>query len=89
MYKVKIAKKAQKEFKKIPKTYKDKISDAIRELATKPTPSGVRKMKGVGGAVNRYRIRVADYRIIYDVDGVEMVILVIKVSHRKQVYRKF
>ena len=89
MYNVKIAKKAQKEFKKIPKIYKDKISEAIRELATKPTPSGVRKMKGVGGAVNRYRIRVADYRIIYDIEGAEMIILVIKVGHRKQVYREF
>jgi len=88
MYKVKIAKKAQKEFKKIPKTYKDKISEAVKELAARPMPSGVKKMQGAG-AVNRYRIRVADYRIIYDIDGAEMVILVIKIGHRKQVYRGF
>lgn len=86
MYKVKIAKKAQKEFKKIPGIYQRKISKAIKELAETPMPSSVKKMHG---ATNRYRIRVADYRIIYDVDGGEMVILVIKVGHRQQVYRGF
>jgi len=84
MYKIKITKKAQKEFKKIPKIYKDKISKAIKELSAIPKPSGVKKMQG---AVNRYRVRVADYRVIYDIDGTDMIILVIKMGHRQQVYK--
>ena len=86
MYKIKIAKRAQKEFKKIPNVYQKKISKAIHELAETPMPSGVKKMQG---ATNRYRIRVADYRVIYDIDNGEMVILIIKVGHRQQVYRGF
>jgi len=84
MYNVKIAKKAQKEFKKIPKIYKDKISKAIKELSAIPHPFGVKKMQGT---VNRYRIRVADYRVIYDIDDTDMIILVIKIGHRQQVYK--
>jgi len=85
MHKIKITKKAQKEFKKIPNIYQKKISKAINELAETPMPSSVKKMRG---AANRYRIRVADYRVIYDIDDGEMVILVIKVGHRQQVYKR-
>ena len=82
-YTVKITNKAQKELKKVSAPYQKKIVKAIKELALDPMPIGVKKLKG---RINQYRIRVADYRIIYEVHGNEMIILVVKVGHRKSVY---
>jgi mRNA interferase RelE/StbE len=84
-YTVKIASKAQKELVKISNPYQQKIVLAIKELAINPMPSGVKKLQG---QINQYRVRVADYRIIYEVNGTEMVILVVKVGHRQAVYKR-
>ncbi|SBS33474.1 Toxin RelG [Marinomonas spartinae] len=84
-YAVKIASKAQKELKKVSSPYQKKIVNAIKELAVNPMPIGVKKLKG---QINQYRIRVADYRVIYEVHGAEMIILVIKVGHRQSVYQR-
>ncbi len=83
-YTVKIANRAQKELKKVSPPYQNKIVKAIKELASNPMPAGVKKLKG---QINQYRVRVADYRIIYEVHGTEMIILVVKVGHRKSVYQ--
>jgi mRNA interferase RelE/StbE len=83
-YTVKIANKAQKELKKVSAPYQQKIVKAIKELALNPMPVGIKKLKG---QINQYRVRVADYRIIYEVHGTELVILVVKVGHRKSVYQ--
>lgn len=84
-YTVKIASRAQKELKKISAPYQQKIVRAVKELANNPMPLGVKKLKG---QINQYRVRVADYRIIYEVHGLEMIILVVKVGHRKNIYKK-
>lgn len=84
-YTVKIASKAQKELKKISNPYQQKIVLAIKELAINPMPAGVKKLQG---QINQYRVRVADYRIIYEVHGTEMVILVVKIGHRQSVYKR-
>lgn len=83
-YTVKIASKAQKELKKVSPPYQKNIVKAIKELALNPMPVGVKKLKG---QINQYRVRVADYRIIYEVHGTEMIILVVKVGHRRSIYR--
>lgn len=83
-YTVKIANRAQKELKKVSPPYQNKIVRAIKELASNPMPVGVKKLKG---QINQYRVRVADYRIIYEIHGTEMIILVVKVGHRKSVYQ--
>ncbi len=64
MYQVRIERKAQKKLKKIPNPYYSKIKSAILDLAYEPRPVGCKKLKGREG----YRIRVADYRIIYEID---------------------
>lgn len=84
-YTVKIASRAQKELKKISNPYQQKIVRAIKELAINPMPIGVKKLQG---QFNQYRVRVADYRIIYEVHGTEMIILVVKVGHRQGVYAR-
>ena len=47
-------------------------------------PVGVKKLKG---RLNEYRVRVADYRIIYEIHDSEMIILVVKLGHRKAIYK--
>ncbi|WP_254301477.1 type II toxin-antitoxin system RelE family toxin [Rothia kristinae] len=57
---------------------------AVGSLADEPRPLGYIQLKGGGGA---FRIRVGDYRIIYDIYDEELVILVLRVGHRREVYR--
>ncbi|MGC4933038.1 type II toxin-antitoxin system RelE family toxin [Gordonia sp. DT30] len=58
--------------------------DAIDSLASDPRPSGCIQLKGGGG---EFRIRVGDYRIIYDIQDDELVVLVLRLGHRREVYR--
>ncbi len=58
------------------------IFDAIAELAFEPRPRGYKKLKGRSG----YRIRVGDYRIIYEIIDKELIIDVIAIGHRKDIY---
>lgn len=85
MYTVVVHKKAKKEIDKIPDIYAIKIAEAIYGLAEEPRPSGCVKLVGSN---NYYRIRVADYRIIYSIEDNILYIEVIKVAHRKESYKK-
>ena len=60
------------------------LADAIGALANDPRPSGCIQLKGGDGEL---RIRVGDYRVIYDVQADELAILVLRVEHRREVYR--
>ncbi|OQW47626.1 MAG: addiction module toxin RelE [Proteobacteria bacterium SG_bin7] len=82
-YKIEFSSSARKELKKLPKPYIKNIVAAIDELATSPFPSGVKKLVGE----ELYRIRVGPYRILYEVEGKALLILIIKIGHRKDVYR--
>jgi len=86
MYSILYKKSAEKELRKLPKLIRIAIVRKIQSLANNPQPNGSVKLRG---ASNLYRIRQADYRIIYSLNSGELVIIVIKVAHRKQVYRDF
>lgn len=78
-------KSAVKELKKLPgKTIKNILS-AVSSLSDNPFPPGYRK---ISGAEQTYRIRTGDYRIVYTVISGQLIVEVIKVGHRKDVYRK-
>ncbi len=81
-YTIRFEKKAVKVLETIPQSFRKSIIEAIEELGTNPRPVGCKKLKGVTG----YRIRVADYRVIYDINDREIRITVLKIGHRKQVY---
>jgi len=81
-YRVRIERKAQKKLAKIPDPYYSKIKLAILNLGTDPKPQGYQKLKGRDG----YRIRVADYRIIYEIFDDVLLIDVIDLGHRKDIY---
>ena len=81
-YRVRIERKAQKKLAKIPDPYYSKIKLAILNLGTDPKPQGYQKLKGRDG----YRIRVADYCIIYEIFDDVLLIDVIDLGHRKDIY---
>jgi mRNA interferase RelE/StbE len=82
MYKLKIERTVLKELEKINEPYYSKIKTAILKLAKNPRPVGYKKLKGRDG----FRIRVAQYRIIYDIFDDLLLVEVIDIGHRKDVY---
>jgi len=83
MYRIEVKKSAQKELSQISSPYNKKIVEAIDNLALIPRPAGAKKLKGS----EAYRIRVADYRIIYTIEDVIKVIEVQRIRHRKDAYK--
>ncbi|HEX8462797.1 MAG TPA: type II toxin-antitoxin system RelE/ParE family toxin [Segetibacter sp.] len=83
MYAIVIKKSALKELSQISSPYNKKIVEAIDKLANNPRPESVKKLKGE----EAYRIRVADYRVIYTIEDVIKIIEVIRVRHRKDAYK--
>jgi mRNA interferase RelE/StbE len=82
MYKVVIEKQAQKQLAKIPPPYYQNIITALENLADDPRPHGYKKLKGRPA----FRIRVADYRIIYSIKDNMLVVFILMIGHRKDVY---
>lgn len=82
-YKIEIKKSAIKELNSIPQKDIQKIISKIRSLSSNPRPQGCTKL------TNRedYRIRVGNYRIIYSINDDILIITVIKIGHRKEIYR--
>jgi len=82
MYKVRIERKAQKNLSKIPEPFYSTIKTAILNLGRVPRPVGYKKLKGR----EAYRIRVANYRIIYEIHDKILLVDVIDAGHRKNIY---
>ncbi len=82
-YQVLIRSSAEKEMDALPHAAHARISAKIAGLALNPRPSGCKKLTGVDG----YRIRVGDYRIIYTIDDKIVLVTVVGVGHRREVYR--
>ena len=83
-YKIFIDPSAERDLGKIDIRRQGKIIDAIDELARTPRPPGVKKLTGSDSS---YRIRVGDYRILYQIKDRELTILVIRIAHRRDAYR--
>lgn len=83
-YRITLKASAQKELEKIQKALREKIIVAINGLAEEPRPTGCKKLVNFD---NHFRIRVGEYRIIYKIFDKELIVDVIKVGHRKDVYR--
>lgn len=84
-YQVETTSAALRQIKKLPRDVQPAIVAAVEALATNPRPNGVKKLKG---EENAYRIRVRDYRILYEIHDEELIILVVKVGTRSSVYRE-
>jgi len=75
---------ALREFKALDRTLQRRIGSQISELGSNPFPPGAKKIQG---GEDVFRIRTGDYRIIYRLDGKRVVIVIVRIGHRKDVYR--
>ncbi len=82
MHTVEITTYAKKQFKQIGSEEQTKLTTAIRKLANDPRPHGYVKMKGR----EAYRVRVGDYRVIYEIHDQQLLILVVEMGHRRDIY---
>ncbi len=82
MYQLRIEKAVMKSLEKIDEPFYSKIKAAILNLANNPRPAGYKKLKGR----DAFRIRVADYRIIYEIFDNVLQVDVIDLGHRKEIY---
>ena len=83
-YSVKLKKSVEREIRKIPEKYIRRIIDALDTLEEEPRPKQSRKLKDTE---RTYRLRVGDYRIIYQIDDEYKEIVVFHIRQRKDVYR--
>ena len=81
-YRIVFKKSVAKDLKKIPKKDVSKILKVIRSLADNPRPPQVKKLSGQ----DRYRMRQGNYRILYSIEDTQLVITVVKVGDRRDVY---
>ena len=84
MYEIYLERTAEKDLKKLDKAHFNRIVIRIKELSKKPRPRGCKK---IAGSDNDWRIRVGDYRIIYEIDESSKSIRIMRVKHRSGAYR--
>jgi mRNA interferase RelE/StbE len=82
-YKIFIKPSAAKELEALPKKDRLRIVEKIRGLSGNPRPPGCEKLSGE----EKYRIRQGDYRVLYSIQEDEVIITIVKVGHRREVYR--
>jgi mRNA interferase RelE/StbE len=82
-YRIEFAPLARRQIKQLPREVQKRIIERIEELASNPRPAGVKKL--VSGE-NLYRVRVGEYRAVYQIRDRELIVVIVKVGHRREVY---
>ena len=82
-YSLLIKRSAAKELEEVPKKDREKLVVKIQALANNPRPPGSEKLAGD----DKYRIRHGVYRVLYEVDDATVVVVVVRVAHRREAYR--
>ncbi len=75
---------ALREFDKLPGASRQRVAEAIDDLSEEPRPQGTVKLAGI----DAYRVRVGTYRVVYAVKDDRLVVLIVKVAHRRDVYKE-
>ena len=83
-FRIEWKKSTRKDLRKLPSATVDKIIEAVESLAENPFPHGVEKLSG---SEHAYRIRLGDYRVVYEVVAESKLVEIQRVRHRKDVYR--
>jgi mRNA interferase RelE/StbE len=83
-YRVTLTATAVKERKRIDSVNRQRIDQALRSLQSEPRPSGVKKLSG---KYQDWRVRVGDYRVLYEIEDQQQLITVWRIAHRRDVYR--
>lgn len=84
LYTVKFTHHAARSFRKLSRDVQTRLSPSIESLKDNPRPPGSEKLKGSDDA---YRIRVGDYRILYEVRDKELIVYIIETGRRREVYK--
>jgi len=85
VYEVYVEKAAENDLKRLSTTTFQRIIPQIRTLAENPRPSACRKLTG---SKNDWRIRIGDYRVLYEIDEKARAVRIMRVRHRREVYRR-
>jgi len=85
-YTIEIQTKAKRQLKSFEKQTQERIAKAVNQLAKNPRPNNSKALKGFHEI---FRIRVGDYRVIYEIRESELIILVVEIDHRREVYRGY
>lgn len=83
-YKIEIKRSAAKELEKIQEKDRDRIIEKIQGLSEDPRPPQSKKLSGE----EKYRIRQGDYRVLYQIHDEIITVVVVKVAHRREVYKR-
>ncbi len=83
-YAVECTTAARRQFRKVPRPVRAMVKPEIDALTSDPRPHGVEKMSG---EENAYRVRVGDYRIIYEIHDAVLIVVVVRVGHRPEAYQ--
>lgn len=83
-YEVVFKRSVAKDLRAFPKDDIKRVMERIHSLAEDPRPPGCEKLSGL----ERYRLRQGSYRIVYEIEDTRLVVLVVKVGHRRDVYRR-
>ena len=84
-YRVEVAAAAARQLRKLDRSARRRVQAAIELLADEPRPSGAKKLVGGNG---EWRVRTGDYRIVYEIHDNVLVVLVIAVGHRREIYNR-
>ncbi|MFC4755413.1 type II toxin-antitoxin system RelE family toxin [Dietzia aurantiaca] len=82
-YRVEFTSAAARQVRKLPRPARDRVLEAIEDLGDDPRPHGAKKLVGERTA---WRIRIGDYRVLYDVFDSELTVSVVRAAHRREVY---
>ena len=82
-YAIKYSKPASKELESLPLDIQNRVTRAIDALAENARPIGSKKL---AGSKNKYRVRVGQYRVVYEIYAKEIIVLIVRIRHRKDAY---
>jgi mRNA interferase RelE/StbE len=83
-YTIELRPAALRDLKSLPREILDRVSRKITSLSDNPRPPGVEKLRGTEDS---YRLRVGDFRILYKIQDQVLLVVIVKVRHRREVYR--
>jgi len=82
-YRIELAPLAQRQFKKLDRAIQNRLLQRIETLSSNPRPPGVKKLTD---EENLYRIRIGEYRVIYQIRDWVLTVVVVKIGHRREIY---
>jgi len=83
MHKIELRRRAQRALDRLPENDFNAVSGTLQGLANTPRPKGVEKIKSAG----LWRVRQGDYRIVYSIDDDQKIVTILRIGHRREIYR--